>query len=317
MEKIKQFFIKCFKFIKKIIVKLFDMIKTFFKDNDNKAYLYLLPAFLVIATFVIYPMIRSVYISFFEDYNIFKHTGSGFGLESYIKVLKDTKFIQSVGNTFTYTMFTVPISVAISLFIAVLLNSRIRGWKMFQSAFFIPYVTNLIAIGLAFQFLFHSQYGFINLVMQKFGSQPIQWLNNVEYSMPALIIFGVWAGLAFKIVVFLAGLQNIDRQYFEAARVDGANGWQVFTRVTVPLLLPVLAYVLIISVIGALKTYVEVVGLFQNAGPANSAMTIVYYVYDRFYNAGHAHIASAASVMLFISILIITLIQQKVLHRDV
>ena len=317
MEKIKQFFIKCFKFIKKISVKFFGIIKTFFKDNDNKAYLYLLPAFLVIATFVIYPMIRSVYISFFKDYNIFKHSGSGFGLESYIKVLKDTKFIQSVGNTFTYTMFTVPISVTISLFIAVLLNSRIRGWKMFQSAFFIPYVTNLIAIGLAFQFLFHSQYGFINLVMTKLGFESVQWLNNVEYSMPALIIFGVWAGLAFKIVVFLAGLQNIDRQYLEAARADGANGWQIFTRVTVPLLLPVLAYVLIISVIGALKTYVEVVGLFQNAGPANSAMTIVYYVYDRFYNAGQAHIASAASVMLFISILIITLIQQKVLHKEV
>lgn len=305
-NKIKKFFNKCWNGIKK-----------FFDKYYNKAYLYLLPAFLVITVFVIYPMIRSVYMSFFTDFNIFKQTGSGFGLESYIKVLSDSKFTQSVVNTFTYTLFTVPISIIISLFIAILLNTKIKGWKIFQNAFFIPYVTNLIAIGLAFQFLFHSKYGLINMIATSLGFDSVQWLNNVQYSMPALIIFGVWAGLAFKIVVFLAGLQNIDKQYFEAARVDGANSWQIFRRVTVPLLLPVIAYIMIISVIGALKTYVEVVGLFQDAGPANSAMTIVYYVYDRFYNAGDAVVASAASVMLFAFILLITLIQQKVLHRDI
>lgn len=302
--------------IKKFFNKHYDSIKNYFANYNNKAYLYLLPAFLVITVFVIYPMIRSVYMSFFTDFNIFKQTGTGFGLESYIKVLKDSKFLLGVKNTFTYTLFTVPISIALSLFIAVLLNTRIKGWKIFQNAFFIPYVTNLIAIGLAFQFLFHSQYGLINIVATGLGFESVQWLNDVKYSMPALIIFGVWAGLAFKIVVFLAGLQNIDKQYFEAARVDGANPWQIFRRVTVPLLLPVLTYITIISVIGALKTYVEVVGLFQDAGPANSAMTIVYYVYDRFYNAGDAVAASAASVMLFLVILLITLIQQKVLHRD-
>ena len=282
---------------------------------QNKAYLYLLPAFLIIAVFVIYPMIRSVYMSFFTEYNIFTQTGSGFGLKSYIKVISDSKFRLSVLNTFNYTIITVPVSVAIALLMAVLLNSRIRGWKIFQGIFFIPYVTNLIAIGLAFRFLFHSQYGFINIVMTKFGFDPIQWLNNVEYSIPALIIFGVWAGLAFKIVVFLAGLQNIDKQYIEAARVDGATKWQIFRHVTVPLLLPVLTYVMIISVIGALKTYVEVVGLFGTAGPANSAMTIVYYVYDRFYNANNPVMASAASVLLFIVILVITLLQQRLLRR--
>jgi len=281
-----------------------------------KAYLYLLPAFIVIAVFVIYPMIRSVYMSFFTEYNVFKHTGSGFGLKSYIKVLQDSKFLLSAKNTFNYTIITVPVSVAISLFIAVLLNSKIKGWRIFQSLYFIPYVTNLIAIGLAFQFLFHSQYGLINMIMVKMGFDSIQWLNNVEYSLPALIIFGVWAGLAFKIVVFLAGLQNIDRQYIEAAQIDGATPWQIFKHVTLPLLLPVLAYVLIISVIGSLKTYVEVVGLFGDAGPANSAMTIVYYVYDRFYNANNPVVASAASVLLFIVILVITLIQRRLLHRE-
>jgi multiple sugar transport system permease protein len=285
--------------------------------QNVKPYLYLLPAFLGITVFVIYPMIRSVYMSFFTDYNIFKHQGSGFGLKSYIKVINDGKFILGVTNTLKYTLVTVPVAVAISLFIAVLLNTRIRGWKVFQSIYFIPYVTNLIAIGLSFKFLFHSNYGLINLVMSKFGAEPIQWLNNVNYSLPALMIFGVWAGLAFKIVVFLAGLQNIDKQLIEAAQVDGARPVQIFFKVTLPLLLPVLAYIIIISVIGSLKTYVEVVSLFQGAGPANSAMTIVYYVYDEFYNANNPVIASAASVLLFVGILIITLIQQKLLHRDV
>ncbi len=284
--------------------------------NALKPYLYLLPAFLVISVFVIYPMVRSVYMSFFTDYNIFKHQGSGFGLKNYIKVLNDNNFILGVSNTIKYTAVTVPVAVAISLFIAVLLNTKIRGWKIFQSIYFIPYVTNLIAIGLSFRFLFHSNYGLLNIVMTKFGSEPIQWLNDINYSLPALMIFGIWSGLAFKIVVFLAGLQNIDHQLIEAAQVDGAKPWQIFFKVTLPLLLPVLAYIIIISVIGSLKTYVEVVSLFQRAGPANSAMTIVYYVYDEFYNANNPVIASAASVLLFLGILVVTLIQQRILHRD-
>lgn len=282
----------------------------------NKAYLYLLPAFLIVLTFVIYPMIRSVYMSFFTDYNIFKHTGTGIGLNGYIKVLGDSKFRMSVVNTLKYTVVVVPVTVAISLFLAVLLNTRLKGWKVYQSLFFIPYVTNLIAIGLAFRFIFHSEYGILNIIMKSLGMDTIMWLNDVNYSLPALMIFGIWAGLAFKIVIFLAGLQGIDKQLYEAAEVDGARPWHMFWHITVPLLLPVIAYISIISVIGSLKTYVEVVGLFGDAGPANSAMTIVYYVYDRFYNANKYVDAAAAAVILFVLVFVITMIQQRLIKRN-
>jgi len=133
--------------------------------NNWKAYLYLFPAMLIIVVFVIYPMFRSVYMSFFENYNIFKHTGDGFGFKNYKSVLNDSKFYLSVLNTFKYTIVVVPVSIAISLVIAALLNTGIKGWKVFQNLFFIPYVTNLMAIGLAFRVIFHSEYGVLNYIM--------------------------------------------------------------------------------------------------------------------------------------------------------
>lgn len=288
-------------------------MKKFLKNV--KPYLYLLPALIVIAIFVIYPMMRSVYMSFFEDYNIFKHTGSGFGFDNYLSVLKDSKFYLSVLNTFKFTIVVVPVSIAISLAIAALLYSKVKGWKLFQNIFFVPYVTNLMAIGLAFRVIFHSEYGVLNYLLSFIGIEPVSWLYDANYALISLIIFGVWSALAFKIVVFLAGISNIDKSYFEAAQVDGANPIQVFFHVTLPNLMPVITYISIVSVIGSLKTYIEVIGLFGNGGPANSASTIVYYVYDKFYNANKYPIAAAAAVLLFVMIMILTLIQNKVINR--
>lgn len=283
--------------------------------NNLKAYMYLFPAMLVIVTFVIYPMIRSVYMSFFEDYNIFKHTGSGFSLKNYASVLNDSTFTLSVVNTFKYTIVVVPVSIAISLVIAALLSRKVKGWQLFQNIFFVPYVTNLMAIGLAFRVIFHSEYGVLNYLLGQIGIAPVSWLGDASYSLVSLIIFGIWGALAFKIVVFLAGISNIDKSYFEAAQVDGANPIQMFWFVTIPQLMPVITYISIVSVIGSLKTYIEVIGLFGNGGPANSASTIVYYVYDVFYNANKYPKAAAAAVLLFIMILIMTFVQNKVINR--
>ncbi len=286
-------------------------------SDDLKAYLFLFPALLVIGVFVIYPMLRSIYMSFFLEYNIFKHTGSGFGLKNYYSVMKDSKFFLSVINTFKYTIIVVPVSIAISLVIAAFLNSKVKGWQIFQNIYFVPYVTNLMAIGLAFRVIFHSDYGVLNYILKLFGSdQSISWLGDANYAMVSLMIFGVWSGLAFKIVVFLAGISNIDKTYFEAAQVDGANPVQIFLRVTLPQLMPVITYISIVSVIGSLKTYIEVIGLFGNGGPANSASTIVYYVYDVFYNANKYPKAAAAAVLLFLMILIMTFVQNKVINRN-
>lgn len=283
-----------------------------------KALLYLSPALMVISVFVIYPMFRSVWISFFKDYNIFKHTGSGFGLENYKWVLNDGRFILSLKNTSIYTLVTVPVSMAIALFIAVLLNNKMKGMKFFETLYFLPYITNLIAIGLAFQFIFNSTYGILNKVLAIFGIDPIMWLNDPKYSLPALIIFGIWSGLAFKIVIFLAGIQGINRQYYQAAKIDNASRWRTFTKITLPLLSPMVFYIGIISFIGAFKTYVQVVGLYgNNPGPADTAMTIVYYVYDLFYGANEPPRAAAASVILFLIILIFTFIQLRVSKKRV
>lgn len=283
-----------------------------------KALLYLSPALIIIAVFVIYPMFRSVWISFFKDYNIFKHTGTGFGLDNYIKVMNDRTFILALKNTSIYTIVVVPVSMLLALLSAVLLNNKMKGMKFFETLYFLPYITNLIAIGLAFQFIFNSTYGILNKLLGLFGINTIMWLNDPKYSLPALIIFGIWSGLAFKIVVFLAGIQGINRQYYQAAKIDGTSKWRTFWKITFPLLSPMIAYIAIISFIGAFKTYIEVVGLYgSNPGPANTAMTIVYYVYDKFYGSNNPPVAAAASVILFLIILVFTFIQLKVSKKRI
>lgn len=288
------------------------------KKRTIQAAFYLLPALLGIGTFVIYPLIRSFMMSFYSRYNIYYHFGSGFTFDNYIEVLTDPKFHLALKNTFVYMLFSVPISIIIALGIAVLLNSKIKFTKLYQTVYFLPYVTNVIAIGLAFQFIFHSNYGILNYLLGFIGINPIMWLNDPNWSLTALVIFGVWGGLAFKIIVFLAGLQNIDPQFYQAAQVDGTSKWRVFTKITVPLLSPIIAYITIISMIGAFKTYVQVVGLFgARPGPSDSALTIVYYVYDRFWGAGDYVVAAATSVILFVIILLFTVVQMWVSKKRV
>jgi multiple sugar transport system permease protein len=288
------------------------------KKRTLQALLYLSPALLGIGTFVIYPLIKAFSMSFYQDYNVYIHYGWGLTLENYKYVLTDPMFHKALYNTFVYMIFSVPISILIALGIAVLLNSKIKFTKMYQTVYFLPYVTNVIAIGLAFQFIFHSNYGILNAILGMIGIDPILWLNDPNWSMPALIIFGVWGGLAFKIIVFLAGLQNIDPQFYQAAKVDGTSRWRMFSKITVPLLSPIIAYITIISMIGAFKTFAQVVALFGGQpGQSDSALTIVYYVYEKFYAEGLYPIAATASVILFAIILMFTAVQMWVNKKKV
>jgi multiple sugar transport system permease protein len=288
------------------------------KKRTLQALLYLSPALLGIGTFVIYPLIKAFSMSFYQDYNVYIHYGWGLTLENYKYVLTDPMFHKALYNTFVYMIFSVPISILIALGIAVLLNSKIKFTKMYQTVYFLPYVTNVIAIGLAFQFIFHSNYGILNALLGMIGIDPILWLNDPSWSMPALIIFGVWGGLAFKIIVFLAGLQNIDPQFYQAAKVDGTSRWRMFSKITVPLLSPIIAYITIISMIGAFKTFAQVVALFGGQpGQSDSALTIVYYVYEKFYAEGLYPIAATASVILFAIILMFTAVQMWVNKKKV
>lgn len=285
------------------------------KKTFLRAMLYLLPSLLIIAVFVVFPMIHTVRMSLYESFNIFSKTGEGFGLSSYIWVLKDPNFHKAIINTFIYAFVTVPVSIVISLAIAVLLNSGIKGSKFFQTAYFLPYVTNAIAIGLAFRFIFHSEFGVFNKILAVFGVDAIQWLNDPDYSMITLCIFGIWSSLAFKIVIFLAGLQGIDPQLYQAARIDEAGKWKQFTKITIPQLGPILAYQFVIATIGAFKAYVEVVGLFGDDGPLHSATTMVYYMYDKFYGASKYTIAAASGVIMFMIIMVFTFIQMHMSNK--
>ena len=292
--------------------------KTTIKQNVL-GYLYLLPTLIITLVFVAYPLVMSFRMGFYETYNYYTDQGTGFGLSTFQFVLNDPNFQKALFNTLLISVIAVPVSMIIALAIALLLNAGIKGSKFFQAIYFLPYVTSVIAIGIVWSWLFHSDFGYINQFLGLFGVEPIQWLNDPKMAIWALIIFNIWSGLAFKIVIFLSGLQNIDPQYYKAAQIDGTPKWKVFTRITLPLLSPTVFFLTITSVIGSFKVYNEVFALFGGKpGPANSCMTVVYYIYDMFYGSSQVHKAAAASIILFVIILIITgiqmLVSKKLVH---
>ena len=278
-----------------------------------KGYLYLLPSIIIMVCFTLYPLVRAIVMSFLGNYSIINDSYSSIGLENYEALFADPDFGKSLVNTAIYVICVVPASIILSLLFAVLINSCKKLKALFQTIYFLPYVTSVIAIGIVWRWMFNSNYGLINYVLSIFGVEPIQWLNLPEYAMPALIIFAIWKSMAFNILIFLAGLQTIPEDLYRAARIDSTPRFRVFTRITVPSLAPMIVYSSVIGMIGAFKVYNEVFSLFQGkAGPANSAMTIVYYIYDKFYNSYKYGVAAAGSVVLFLIILALTQIQLKV-----
>lgn len=278
-----------------------------------KGYLYLLPSMFIMLAFTIYPLIRAFIMSFLGDYSIINGSYTSIGFENYKTLLTDKDFILSLRNTAIYVVCVVPASIFLSLVIAVLINNCTRFKAVFQTIYFLPYVTSVIAIGIVWRWMFNSNYGLINYFLGLFGIEPVQWLNLPQYAMPALIIFAIWKSMAFNILIFLAGLQTIPEDIYRAARIDSTPRLRVFTKITVPSLAPMIVYSSVIGMIGAFKVYNEVFSLFQGkAGPANSAMTIVYYVYDKFYNSYKYGVAAAGSVVLFLIILVLTQIQLRV-----
>lgn len=283
-----------------------------------KGYLYILPACLIVIIFTLYPLIKAFLMSFYEDYNIISGEVTKIGLDNYRYILEDKVFRKALTNTSIYVAFVVPISIVLSLFIAVLLNSKIKFRGFFQTMYFLPYVTSVIAIGIVWSWIFNSNYGLLNYLLGLFGIQAVPWLNDPNTALWALIIFSIWKGMAFNILIFLAGLQNISQEYYNAARVDATPKWRVFTKITVPLLSPMIAYSFIMGLISAFKVYNEVFSLFKGkAGPANSAITVVYYIYDKFYGSSNFGVASAAAVVLFLIILIFTVIQMAISKKKI
>lgn len=302
------------------------------KKNNWKAWLYLAPTVILLAIFTFYPLINTFGIAFLGNYDYLTGTSSGFTFDNFGTVLGITGYVYqgttyyltdvinyALPNTLIIVFVTVPLSIIIALLISVGLNSIKWLKKLFQTIFFIPYVTNAIAVGMVFAVIFDG-YGLWNYL---FGlAMPTYWVDMAASrwsAMFALCIYIIWHALPYKILIFLSGLQNIDKQYYDAAKVDSAGTIKTFWNVTVPLLSPQILYVMITSFIGSFKEYSSVVGLLGKSGTSTGSKnmyTIVYYIYDTI-SQNQVQRGAAAAVLLFIIILFFTLIQSWVSKKRV
>lgn len=277
---------------------------------------YLLPFIVVVSVFMVYPIITVFLNSFLEDYNYLANTYSGFGLGNYSALFSDKEFVEALQNTFIYVGCVVPISTVLSLAIAILLNKKLKGTSIFQFAYFLPMVTATIAVGIVWKWMYHYDYGLINYFIQVLGGEPVHWMEDPIMAKAALIIYGIWGKLPFTVILFLSGLQTIDEQYYTAAKVDGAGSKKILFRITIPLLSPTIALVLIINIINTSKVFNEVFALFNGKpGPGYSLYTVVYYIYENFYHEMNVSIACAAALVLFAIVFLMTLLQTAVQKR--
>ena len=286
-------------------------------DRSFKAriepYLYLLPFFLGIVVFTLYPVVNVVLISFKEGYSYLTRGFDAWSLANYQKVLSDPKFAQAISNTIKYVLLVVPISTCISVVVAYLLSQKLRFSALFQTAYFLPMVTSITAVGLAWKLMYNKNFGIINYILSFFGIDKIPWLENAAWSIPALVIFGIWNILPFTIILLLSGLQNIDPQYYTAARVDGSGSLRIFFRITVPLLAPTIFLVCIINTISCFKVFSELYPLFNgNPGPFYNLYTVVYYIRYAMIDNRKYGVAAAAAIVLFGFIFVFTMVQRVV-----
>lgn len=271
---------------------------------------YLLPFVLGLAVFVVYPFINVFLISFENDYNMMTGAFNGFGVENYRRILADPNFLNGLRNTSLYVVFVVPAATVLSLAAASMLNANIRLKGLFQTCYFLPMVTSITAVGLVWKWMFNYDYGLINYFLSLFGVEAVNWLNDPKYNLAALVIYGIWNMLPFTIILLLSGYQNIDPQYYTAARVDGARPAQIFLRITLPLLAPTVGLTMIVNTISASKVFTELFPLFNgNPGSAYSLYTVVYYLYDMFYKKWELGPAAASAIVLFAIVLVLTALQ--------
>ncbi len=300
-------------------------------------YLYLIPALAVIIVFRFLPMLYAFRVSFFK-------WGMGgverfVALGNYISILKDSNFWKAFGNTIYFSLGVVPTSLFLSLFLAVLLKQKIRGVRFFRTIYFLPVITSVIAVSMVWKWIYHPQAGLANSLLGFFNIKGINWLSEWKgifelifnsfkvhplikgpsIALLSLIIVSVWKGLGYNIVLFLAGLENIPIQYYEAAKVDGANRWQMFRSITWPLLSPTTFYVLLMTTIVSFQmfAYVWMMTGPPAGGPLGTTNVLVYYLYDYAFNFSRYGYGTAVAFILFVIILSLTLLQRKIVERNV
>ena len=293
------------------------------EKNNPKGWLYLLPAAVFLGFFLVYPLIDVLIYSLEEGYNFASQTYWGVGGYNYAYVLRDPYFLQALKNTFILVIITVPLSTGLALLISVGLSSIHKLRELYQTIYFLPYVTNTLAVGLVFMILFkQTPYtdGLANLVLSWFGAGPVDFIGGPYWAkMFVLCFYTVWVVLPFKILILTSALASVDQTYYNAAKVDGTPRLRVFTRITLPMISPSLFYLVITGFIGAFKAYSDAVALFGTDLNASEMNTIVGYLYDMLYgdSGGYPSYASAAAILLFAIVLTITCINLLVSKKHV
>ncbi len=299
------------------------MRKRKFSNSSLKGWLYLLPAILFLGAFMVYPLIDVFVYSFEEGYNSASQTYFGTGFYNYSYVLHDPYFLQAVKNTFILVVITVPLSTGIALLISIGLQAVRPLRELLQTIFFLPYVTNTLAVGMVFMILFKKtaySEGMINLLITALGGTSVDFIDGPYWAkMFVLCFYTVWVVMPFKILILTGALSGVDRQYYHAARVDGTSKFRIFMRITLPMISPMIFYLVITGFIGAFKAYSDVVALFGTNLNAAEMNTIVGYVYDMLYgdSGGYPSYASAAAIILFAIILTITCINLLIRKKNV
>ena len=269
-------------------------------------YMYLLPSIIFLCAFTVFPVFASFYISL-TQWTLIKPP-EFIGLENYKNLFNDPTFYRTLWHTAYYTFGSVPLSIILSLLLAVAMNQKIKGITIFRSMYFLPVISTWVAVAIIWRWIYNPQFGLLNAFLKIFGIPPQNWLGEPKLAMPSVIITSVWKGLGYNMILFLAGLQNISENYYEAAKIDGASKWAQFRYITIPLISPTTFFVLITSIISSFQVFGPIYTM-TNGGPVGSTEVLIFYLFQngfRWYKMGYA---SSIAWVLFLIIFIFTLIQ--------
>ena len=281
------------------------------------AYLFLSPGLLLFGVFTVFAVCYAFYLSF-HQWNVLEPQKPFVGLDNYARLFDDARFHQAVVNTIYYTAATVPLSIVLGLLIALLLNQQIRARGFFRTLFYIPVITPLVIAAIIWKWVYNGDYGLLNYYLIKIGliDEPLLWLSSKSLAMPAAIIMWVWKTVGFVMVVYLAGLQAIPQDYYDAAKVDGAGSWRRLRDITIPLLSTTTFFLVIIQALGSFQAFTQIFVL-TNGGPVGRTTTIVYYIYQHAFKRFDMGYASAMAFAMFAMMFGFTLLQLRFFRREV
>jgi multiple sugar transport system permease protein len=288
-------------------------IQAWIDQERISAWLYLAPALILLSIFVFYPTVRLICDSFYNWDGMGARTFVGF--ENYRMLFEDDEFWQTVKNSFVFIVGSVPTGMAISLALALLIQKHLIGRDFFRTIFFAPVVTSLVAAGLVFVWLLNYDFGVLNMMLEKFGFAKIPWLVNDKYAMFSVIVMTIWKDAGYNMILFLAGLNNISESYYEAARIDGAGSWQMFWKITWPLLMPTTFFILVVRIIFSFRTFEQIYAMTKG-GPVGSTTVFVYYIYEKAFKYFEMGYASAAAIALLLIVLVLTYIQFRIVKTE-